>query len=165
MAGRRGPGRAEPYGAGMRTLLDVSWLVVSGLELALVYALAGVLAAVLIVTFPLVVPAFRLAGYALWPFGRAVVRRPGAGAGSVLLNVAWFVIAGWWLAIAHVVVAVLLAATIIGIPFAVATITMLPLALAPYGKNVVDAEAAGRDPGMDVLHRVQRPSASTPALR
>ncbi len=140
----------------MRTLLNVVWLVVSGLELALAYALAGVLAAVLIVTFPLAVPAFRLAGYALWPFGRAVVRRPDAGAGSVLLNLVWFVIAGWWLAIAHLVVAVLLTVTIIGIPFAIATIKMLPLALAPYGKDVVDAEAARRDPGMDVLHRVER---------
>lgn len=142
----------------MRTLLNIVWLVVSGLELALAYALAGVLAAVLIVTFPLAVPAFRLAGYALWPFGRAVVRRPGAGAGSVLLNVAWFVVAGWWLAIAHVVVAAVLAVTIIGIPFAVATIKMLPLALAPYGKDVVDASVARRDPGMDVVHRVERPA-------
>lgn len=143
----------------MRTLLNIIWLVVSGLELALAYALAGVLAAVLIVTFPLAIPAFRLAGYALWPFGRAVVRQPDAGAGSVLLNVAWFVIAGWWLAIAHVVVAVVLAVTIIGIPFAVATIKMLPLALAPYGKDVLDADAARRDPRVDVLHRVERPRA------
>ena len=139
----------------MRTLLNIVWLVVSGVELAIAYALAGLLAAVLIITFPLAVPAFRLAGYALWPFGRAVVRQPGAGAGSVLLNVVWFLIAGWWLAIAHAVVAVLLAVTIIGIPFAVATLKMLPLALAPYGKDVVPAEVAHRRHDLDVLHRVE----------
>lgn len=142
----------------MRIVLNVIWLVVSGLELAIAYALAGVLAAVLIVTFPLAVPAFRLAGYALWPFGRAVVRRPGAGTGSVLLNVLWFVVAGWWLAIAHLVVAVLLTITIIGIPFAVATLKMLPLAIAPYGKDVVDASTARRHDDRDVLHHVERPT-------
>lgn len=139
----------------MRTILNIVWLVVSGVELAIAYALAGVLSAVLIITFPLAVPAFRLAGYALWPFGRAVVRKPGAGAGSVLLNVVWFLIAGWWLAVAHAVVAVLLALTVIGIPFAVATLKMLPLALAPYGKDVVPAEVARRRPDLDVLHRVE----------
>lgn len=142
----------------MRTLLNVIWLLVSGIELALAYAVAGVLAVVLIVTFPLAIPAFRLAGYAVWPFGRAVVRRAGAGAGSTLLNVVWFLIAGWWLAIAHVVIAALLAITIIGIPFAIATIKMLPLALAPYGKDVVDADRAHRQGDLEVLHRVERPA-------
>lgn len=141
----------------MRTLVNVIWLLVSGLELALAYALAGLLSVVLIITFPLAVPAFRLAGYALWPFGRVVVRRRGAGAGSALLNVLWFLIAGWWLAIAHVVVAVLLAITIIGIPFAIATLKMLPLAVAPYGKEVVDADRAHRDANLQVLHQVERP--------
>lgn len=142
----------------MRTLLNVIWLLVSGIELALAYAVAGVLAVVLIVTFPLAVPAFRLAGYAVWPFGRAVVRRSGAGAGSTLLNVVWFLVAGWWLAIAHVVVAALLAITIIGIPFAIATVKMLPLALAPYGKDVVDADRAHAQGDLEVLHRVERPA-------
>lgn len=143
----------------MRILLNVIWLLVSGLELAVAYALAGVLAAVLVITFPLAIPAFRLAGYAVWPFGRVVVRRPGAGAGSTLLNVVWFVIAGWWLAIAHLVVAALLTITIIGIPFAVATLKMLPLALAPYGKDVVDAEVARQSRELEVLHTVERPAA------
>lgn len=141
----------------MRIILNVIWLIVSGFELAIAYAIAGLLAAILIVTFPLAVPAFRLAGYALWPFGRAVVRRRDAGAGSVVLNVVWFVIAGWWLALAHLVVAVLLTVTIIGIPFAVATLKMLPLALAPYGKDVVDAREARQADDLELLHQVERP--------
>lgn len=136
-------------------MLNIIWLLVSGLELAVAYALAGILCVIFVVTIPLAVPAFRLAGYALWPFGRAVVRRPGAGAGSVLLNVVWFLIAGWWLAIAHLVVAALLTVTVIGIPFAVATVKMLPLALAPYGKDVVDLQTA-RQADDVVLHRVER---------
>ena len=152
----------------MRTLLNVLWLLVSGLELALAYAVAGVLAAVLVVTFPLAVPAFRLAGYAVWPFGRAVVRRRGAGAGSTLLNVGWFPVAGWWLAVAHILVAAVLAITVIGIPFAVATIKMLPLALAPYGKDVVDADRAharGERGDVEVLHRVERPAIASASRR
>lgn len=143
----------------MRTLLNIVWVIVSGFELAVAYALAGILAVLAIVTFPLAVPAFRLAGYALWPFGRAVVRRRSAGAGSALMNVVWFVVAGWWLAIAHLVVAVLLAVTIIGIPFAVANLKMLPLAVAPYGKDVVDLRAARRADDLVLLHQVDRPAA------
>lgn len=144
----------------MRIVLNVIWFLVSGLELAIAYALAGILSVVLVVTIPLAVPAFRLAGYALWPFGRAVVRRPGAGAGSTLLNVVWFLIAGWWLTLAHLAVALLLAITIIGIPFAIATLKMVPLALAPYGKDVVDIDRARHATDLELVHRVERPGAA-----
>jgi uncharacterized membrane protein YccF (DUF307 family) len=133
----------------MRVLLNLIWLLASGIELAIGYAVAGLLAIVFVVTIPLAVPAFRLAGYALWPFGRVVVREPGAGAGSVVLNVVWFVIAGWWLALLHVVVGLLLCLTIIGIPFGIAVFEMGGLALAPYGKDVVESRAVG---GAEVVH-------------
>lgn len=126
----------------MRILLNIVWLLLSGLELALAYAVAGLVAVVFIITIPLAVPAFRLAGYALWPFGRAVVRRPGAGGGAIVMNIVWFVVAGWWLVVAHLVVAVLLAITIIGIPFAIAVLKMSKVALAPYGKDVMDVHLA-----------------------
>lgn len=129
----------------MRILLNVIWLVVSGLELAVAYAIAGIVAVVFVVTFPLAVPAFRLAGYALWPFGRAVVDRPGAGGGALLMNVVWFIVAGWWLVLIHLVVAFLLAITIVGIPFAIAVLKMSKLALAPYGKDVVELRHARPD--------------------
>ncbi|MDX1659289.1 MAG: YccF domain-containing protein [Nitriliruptorales bacterium] len=126
----------------MRILLNIIWLLVSGLELAIAYAIAGLLAVVFIVTIPLAVPAFRLAGYALWPFGRAVVDRPDSGGGALLMNIVWFVVAGWWLVLAHLVVALLLAITIIGIPFAIAVFKMSKLALAPYGKDILDLHQA-----------------------
>lgn len=129
----------------MRILLNIIWLLVAGIELAITYAVAALFAVVFIVTIPLAVPALRLAGFALWPFGRVVVEDPAAGAGSLLLNVVWFLVAGWWLFLAHAAVGILLCLSIIGIPFGVAVFKMGRLALAPYGKDVADAASAPRD--------------------
>ncbi|MBT9258097.1 YccF domain-containing protein [Phycicoccus sp. MAQZ13P-2] len=134
----------------MRTLLNIIWFVFGGLWLALGYALAGVVLCVLVVTFPLGVASFRMASYALWPFGRAVVQKPGAGTGSVLLNVVWIVLAGWWLALGHLMTAVAQAVTIIGIPLAIANLKMLPVSLVPYGKEIVPTDAL--PPGRRPLH-------------
>ena len=126
----------------MRFVLNVIWLVVAGFWLALGYAFAALLCVLFVVTIPLAVPALRLAGYALWPFGRVVVDRPSANGLSTVANVVWFVIAGWWLALGHVVSAIGLAVTIIGIPMAIADLKMALLALAPFGREVVDRERA-----------------------
>lgn len=126
----------------LRIVGNLVWLVLSGIEMAIAYVVAGVLSLLLIVTIPLAVPAFRLAGYTLWPFGRVVVRREGAGAGSTVANAVWFVVAGWWLALLHVLFGLLLAVTIIGIPFTLAHLKLARLALAPYGKDVIDARFA-----------------------
>jgi uncharacterized membrane protein YccF (DUF307 family) len=138
----------------MRTIGNVLWLLLSGIEMALAYLVAGLLAIVLLVTIPIAPAAFRLANYTLWPFGRVVVRRPDAGAGSTLANVVWFVIAGWWLALLHLGFGVLLAITIIGIPFAVAHMKLAGLALRPYGKDVVEARFAHQH---EVLLAAPRP--------
>ena len=134
----------------MRTLLNIIWFVFGGFWLALGYALAGLLLCVLIVTIPLGVVSFRMARYALWPFGRAVVPKPGAGAGAAVLNVVWIVLAGWWLALIHVTTAVAQAITIIGIPLAVANLKMVPISLVPYGKQIVRTEELA--PGERPLH-------------
>ena len=93
-----------------------------------------------IVTIPAGVACFRIAGYALWPFGRDVVPVPGAGAMSGISNVIWFLIAGLWLAIGHVVTAGAQAVTIIGIPLAVANIKMIPVTCFPFGKEIVPGD-------------------------
>ncbi len=123
----------------MRTLLNIIWFVLGGFWLFLGYALAGVLLCILIVTIPLGIASFRMASYALWPFGRAVVDKPGAGTGSALLNVVWIVLAGWWLAVGHITTAAAQAVTIIGIPLAIANLKMLPVCLVPFGKQIVPA--------------------------
>lgn len=132
----------------MRTLLNVVWLVLGGFWLFLGYLLAGVLLCLPVITIPWAIAAFRIATFALWPFGRTVVAKPSAGAGSFVGNVIWFVLAGWWLVIGHVLTAIAMAITIIGIPLAIANLKLIPVSLAPLGKDIVptrrgDVDRAG----------------------
>jgi len=122
----------------VRTLLNIVWLVLSGFWLFLGYALAAVIMFVLIVTIPWGIAAWRIGVYSLWPFGKEVVDRRSAGVGSAIGNVVWVVLAGWWLALGHIASALALAITIIGIPFAWANLKMVPVALLPLGKQIVD---------------------------
>ncbi|WP_347978238.1 YccF domain-containing protein [Microbacterium sp. ProA8] len=124
----------------MRTLLNVIWLVLSGFWMFLGYLLAGVLLCILIFTIPWGIASFRIGLYALWPFGRTVVDKPGAGVGSFLGNVVWVILAGWWLAIGHIVTGVALCITIIGIPLGIASFKLVPISLMPLGKDIVPAD-------------------------
>jgi len=136
----------------VRTLLNIIWLVFGGFWLALGYAFAGLVLCLLILTIPLGIASFRMARYAWWPFGRAVIRTEGAGAGAVILNVVWILLAGWWLALGHVITAVAQAITIIGIPLAIANLKMIPISLVPYGKRIIDADEL--PPGERPLHAI-----------
>ena len=122
----------------MRTLLNIIWVVFGGFWLFLGYLIFGLIACIFIITIPAGVACFRIASYALWPFGRTVVETPGAGAMSCLSNVVWFVVAGLWLALGHIVTAALQAVTIIGIPLAIANIKMIPVTCFPFGKRIVE---------------------------
>jgi uncharacterized membrane protein YccF (DUF307 family) len=126
----------------MRLILNVIWFVFAGLWLAIGYALAALVMFILIITIPFALQALKLALYALWPFGRAVVRRPDAGAPSFVGNVLWLLLAGWWLALGHLVTAVVLAVTIIGIPLALGNLKLIPISLWPFGREIVPADAA-----------------------
>ena len=123
----------------MRTLSNLLWLVFSGLWLAIGYVLAGVVLCLLIVTIPFGVACFRLAAFVLWPFSRAVVPDPQAGAPSTVANVLWFVLAGLWMALVHVVLGVVLCLTIIGIPLGLGNFKLAAVAIAPLGKEIVPA--------------------------
>ena len=125
----------------MRTLLNIIWFLFGGLWLALGYIVFGIIACLLIVTIPFGIASFRMASYALWPFGRAVVAKPNAGLGSAIGNVIWFLIGGLWLAIGHVVTAFAQAITIIGIPLAIANLKMIPVTCFPFGKQIVSSDA------------------------
>jgi uncharacterized membrane protein YccF (DUF307 family) len=124
----------------VRTLLNIIWLVLSGFWMFLGYLLAGVLLCILIFTIPWGIASFRIGLYALWPFGRTVVDKPGAGVGSFLGNVVWVILAGWWLAIGHIVTGVALCITIIGIPLGIASFKLVPISLMPLGKDIVPAD-------------------------
>jgi uncharacterized membrane protein YccF (DUF307 family) len=122
----------------MKTLLNLIWLVLSGFWLFLGYMLAALIMCVLIVTIPWGIAAARIGVYALWPFGKTVVDKRGAGVSSLLGNVVWVVLAGWWIALGHLVSGIALCITIIGIPFGIANFKLIPVALMPLGKQIVD---------------------------
>ena len=121
----------------MRIILNVIWLLLCGLWMAIFYILAGVLAFVLIITIPFGIAAFRIAGYVLWPFGRTIEPRDDAGAGALIGNIIWIIVFGWWLALGHLVTGVLLCLTIIGIPLGIANFKIIPISLVPLGIRVV----------------------------
>ncbi|MGZ6820800.1 MAG: YccF domain-containing protein, partial [Blastococcus sp.] len=95
-----------------------------------------------IITIPFGVASFRIAGYAVWPFGRVVVPKPTAGTASFIGNVIWFILAGLWLAIGQILTGIVLCITIIGIPFGIASFKMAGLAIAPLGKEIVSRHDA-----------------------
>src|SRR5690242_11563956 len=101
----------------MSLLLNILWFILGGWISGSLWILAGLILAITVVGLPWTPAAFRMASFSYCPFGRMAVQRD-AGVGSVLLNILWLVFAGWWLALHHLVLAIGLALTIIGIPFA-----------------------------------------------
>jgi uncharacterized membrane protein YccF (DUF307 family) len=126
MATRGDAAAANAPGAGS-VVLNVMWLVLSGFWLFLAYVFAGIIQLCTIIGIPFGIQSFKLAGFALWPFGRMVVRRPGASI---------------WLALGHAVIGVLLCCTIIGIPLGMANFKLIPLALTPFGRDIVKKGSA-----------------------
>ena len=126
----------------MRLILNIIWLLFGGLWLALGYLLAALICFILIITIPFGFAALRIASYALWPFGRTVVDKPGPRPGALIGNVIWVILFGIWLAIGHVISAVAMAITIIGIPLALANLKLVPVSLFPLGKEIVPIDGA-----------------------
>jgi uncharacterized membrane protein YccF (DUF307 family) len=128
-------------------LLNILWILVGGAWMALAWLIAAIVMAITIVGLPWARAAFNIAAYTLLPFGSRAVRRDaltgvgdiGTGPLGFLGNLIWLILAGWWLALAHVITAVLLAITIIGIPFAWAHLKLAGIALWPIGKTIVPA--------------------------
>ena len=129
-------------------LLNVLWIVLGGVWMAAAWMIAAIIMAIPIVGIPWARAAFNIAVYTLFPFGQRAVSRAdylgredtGTGPLGMLGNIVWLVLAGWWLALGHLIVAILLAVTIIGIPFAWAHLKLAGLALWPIGKMIVPAE-------------------------
>jgi uncharacterized membrane protein YccF (DUF307 family) len=124
----------------MKVVLNIIWLVFCGLWMAISYVVAGLICFLLfflVITIPFGIAAFRMASYALWPFGRTVVWKPSAGVGSMLGNVLWIILCGWWLAIGHLVFGLVMCITIIGIPLGIASFKMIPISLTPLGRDIV----------------------------
>jgi len=142
-------------------LLNILWMIFGGVWMAVGWFVAAVIMAITIVGIPWARAAFNIASYALLPFGRKAVSRAeflgstdmGTGPLGLIGNIVWLVLAGWWLALGHLVTAFFLAITIIGIPFAWAHLKLAGIALWPIGKMIVEAD--------DVPLRYQRAGQST----
>jgi uncharacterized membrane protein YccF (DUF307 family) len=129
-------------------LLNLLWIVFGGLEMAIGWVIAAVVMAITIIGLPWACAAFNIASYTLLPFGRKAVSRAetgrydlGTGPFGLIGNLIWLVLAGWWLAVGHVLTAIVLAVTIVGIPFAWAHLKLAGIALWPIGKEIVGADA------------------------
>jgi uncharacterized membrane protein YccF (DUF307 family) len=130
----------------LRLILNVLWLFFGGAASALGWFIAGAILAITLIGLPWAFAAWRIAVYTLWPFGREVVWRDratgeediGTGAVGVVMNVVWFLVAGWWLALLHVMVAIVEFVTIVGIPFALKDLELAKLAMAPVGRTIRD---------------------------
>jgi uncharacterized membrane protein YccF (DUF307 family) len=121
-------------------ILNLIWFFLAGIWLAILYVVLGILAFILIITIPFGFACFRIAGFALWPFGRQIVRRPSSGVPSAIGNVVWIIFFGWELALAHLVTGVLLCLTLIGIPLGLGNFKLIPVSLFPLGTEIVDAD-------------------------
>ncbi|WP_235734987.1 YccF domain-containing protein [Nocardioides alcanivorans] len=128
----------------MKLLLNLIWLVLSGFWMFLGYMIVGALWCLTIVGIPFGLASFRIGRFALWPFGRTVVLRAGAGVPSGVGNIFWFILSGVWLAIGHVVTGFLLCVTIIGIPLGLANFKMVQVSLLPLGREIVPTSQVRR---------------------
>lgn len=124
----------------MNTLGNLIWLLFGGLISAIGYVVGGLVLCATIVGIPFGLQCFKIAAFVLWPFGRIAINQ-GAGNGCVglVLNIIWLVCAGWWIALTHLVFGLLLAITIIGLPFARQHFKLIEISLMPFGKTIVDA--------------------------
>jgi len=130
----------------MRLLLNILWFIFGGWLSGLLWLLGGLILALTIVGLPYTAAAWRIAGFAFWPFGKEIVSREiitgehdiGTGPIGFVLNIIWFVFAGWYIALSHLVAAVFEAITIIGLPFAFKDLQLAQIAFAPVGKIVVE---------------------------
>ena len=123
----------------IRLILNLLWFFLGGFASGLAWLFGGLLLALTVVGLPWAFAAWRIASYSFWPFGREIVwqdAHPVAGCLGLVLNVVWFVVAGWYIALSHLVIAVVEFVSIIGIPFALKDLELAKLALAPVGRTI-----------------------------
>jgi uncharacterized membrane protein YccF (DUF307 family) len=124
----------------VRLLLNIIWFLLAGFWMAIAYTLAALICFILIITIPFGIAALRIAIFALWPFGKTVVRRSDAGIASGIGNLLWLLFCGWWLALGHLITGIALCLTIIGIPLGLANFKLIPISLLPLGREIVPVD-------------------------
>ena len=125
-------------------VLNVLWIVFGGVWMAAGWLIAAVIMAITIIGLPWARAALTIAIYTFLPFGHTVIDRqssPVGGLFGLIGNIIWLVLAGWWLALGHLIAGVMLALTIIGIPLAAGSFKIIPITLVPLGVRVVPADS------------------------
>lgn len=125
----------------MRSIGNILWVVFGGFWLALTYFVAGLVMCITIIGIPFGIQAFKMAGFAFWPFGYTIVRSPRGGVLEMVFNVIWLILFGWAIFVVHIVAGLLLCITIIGIPFGIQAFKLSVLALMPFGRTIVHADS------------------------
>jgi uncharacterized membrane protein YccF (DUF307 family) len=124
----------------MRLLGNIIWFVFGGFVMGLGWMIAALISFITIIGIPFGIVSFRIAMFSFWPFGRKIIDKPDSDAGksiSLIGNIIWFLLCGWWLALGELIAALISALTIIGIPFALQHLKLAGLALMPFGKKIV----------------------------
>jgi uncharacterized membrane protein YccF (DUF307 family) len=124
----------------VRVILNIIWLVFAGIWAFIAWLFAALIMAILIITIPFALQALKIAMFSLWPFGRTLAKRGDAGVPSLIGNILWFVLCGWWLALVHLISGVVLCITIIGIPLGLGNFKLVPISLWPMGREIVDID-------------------------
>ena len=121
----------------MRTIGNILWFILAGIWLAMGYAIGGLVMCITIIGIPFGIQSFKLAGLALWPFGRTAAMAGSGGLLEIIFNLIWLVLVGWGIFLAHLIAGALLCITIIGIPFGIQAFKLSTLALWPFGRVIV----------------------------
>lgn len=131
----------------LRLVGNLLWVLSGGLLMAIGWLIAGILSALTVIGIPWAIAAFRIAEFSLWPFGREIVdRRQGTAMKTMSLigNIVWVVIGGWWIALGHLFAALLCVVTIVGIPFAWQHVKLAGISFTPLGKEIVPIGSRSR---------------------
>ena len=147
----------------MRLIGNIIWLIFGGFETAIAWFFCGLVSLISIVGIPWARSCFTIGLLALWPFGKSTMRRDdlylqgdvGTSALGTIGNIIWFILAGWWLALMHLVIGVVLCITIIGIPFGIQHFKLAKLALLPVGVDVVDSDIADLAKNMSAADKLE----------
>ena len=125
----------------LRFIGNILWLLIAGWSMCIAYLVAGLLLAVTIIGIPFAIASWRLAFFVIWPFGRTAIHDPNRMPGvSAIANILWFILAGWWLALGHILGGIVLCITIIGIPFGIQSFKLAGLAMAPLAREIVSTD-------------------------
>lgn len=124
----------------MRIILNIIWLIFAGIWACIAWLFAALIMFILIITIPFGLQALKIAMFSLWPFGRTLAKRGDAGVPSLIGNILWFILCGWWLALVHLIGGIVLCITIIGIPLGLGNFKLIPISLWPMGREIVDVD-------------------------